>query len=66
MSYGCSHCGGCDYDCKTPEYINAEGYPAVKCPVCETEIIIARMDNRKRISCRECGTVMEIVPALYN
>jgi len=66
MPRDCGSCGGCDSDCKAPEYINSNGYSAVQCPTCETEIIIDRSANLKKISCEQCGTVIEIVPVLLN
>lgn len=66
MSRDCGSCGGCDFDCTAPEYINSEGFSAVKCPACETEIIIDRTAHHKKVPCEKCGTVIEIVPVLLN
>lgn len=66
MPRDCGSCGGCHSDCKAPEYINPAGYSAVKCPTCETEIVFDRSAGPKKISCEECGTVIEIVPVLLN
>lgn len=66
MPGNCGSCGSCDSDCTAPEYINSDGYHAVKCPACDTEIVIAGGVPRKRITCRECGTVIEVVPVLIN
>lgn len=66
MSGNCDSCGGCDIDCKAAEYITSEGYRAVKCPSCETEIIIGTGSRRRKISCEECGTVIEVLPVLLN
>ena len=66
MPRDCGSCGGCDSDCKAPEYINSDGFSAVQCPSCETEIIIDRLANLKKVSCEQCGTVIEIVPVLLN
>jgi len=62
----CGSCGNCDSDCTAPEYINPDGMHAVKCPACETEIITGGKYRTKKISCGECGTVIEIVPVLLN
>lgn len=66
MSSGCSSCESCDYECKATAYINSEGYQAVKCPTCETEIIIYKTADIKKLACEDCGTVMEIIPFLLN
>ncbi|MHB8157396.1 MAG: hypothetical protein ACYDEQ_08395 [Desulfocucumaceae bacterium] len=66
MSGNCAGCGGCESDCKAPEYINPQGYSAVKCPNCNSEILTARGTGLKKISCELCGTVIEIVPVLLN
>lgn len=66
MPGNCGSCSSCDVDCIAPEYINSEGYHAVKCPACETEIVITGETRSKKISCEECGTVIEIVPVLLN
>ncbi|MCL6610918.1 MAG: hypothetical protein K6T66_05175 [Peptococcaceae bacterium] len=66
MSWNCGSCGSCDSDCTAPEYINAEGYHAVLCPACETEIIIVGNTPSKKIVCEECGTVIEVVPVQLN
>ncbi|MFZ5634935.1 MAG: hypothetical protein ACOY40_19070 [Bacillota bacterium] len=65
MPSDCGSCGSCGCDCTAPEYINPDGYPAVKCPTCETEIIIYG-ETPKKVSCGECGTIIEIVPVLLN
>lgn len=66
MSLNCGSCGSCDCDCTAPEYINSDGYHAVKCPACGTEIVTGAGTQQKKVSCRECGTVIEIVPVLLN
>ncbi len=66
MPRDCGSCGGCNSDCKAPEYINSDGYSAVQCPSCETEIIIDRLANLQKVSCEQCGTVIEIVPVQLN
>lgn len=66
MPGNCGSCSGCDIDCTAPEYINSEGYHAVRCPACETEIIIIGSAGQRKISCEECGTIIEIVPVLLN
>jgi len=66
MSGGCSGCGGCESDCRAPEYINPQGYSAVQCPTCEREILTDRNLSRRKIECDNCGTVIEVVPVLLN
>lgn len=66
MSGDCAGCGGCDCECRAPEYINPQGYSAVQCPTCGKEILTDRNSSHKKISCDNCGTVIEVVPVLLN
>lgn len=67
MPSDCGSCGNCE-ECSytASEYLNTDGYPAVKCPVCDTEIITPPGTQQKKVSCRECGTLIEIVPVMLN
>lgn len=66
MSRNCGSCSSCESSCTAPGYINSEGYHAVKCPACHTEIIMMGKTKRKKVTCRECGTVIEVLPVLLN
>ncbi|MFZ5643427.1 MAG: hypothetical protein ACOY46_07535 [Bacillota bacterium] len=66
MPGDCTDCRGCDSDFTAAEYINPQGYSAVQCPTCEKEILTDRSAPRKKISCDNCGTVIEVVPVLLN
>ncbi|MFZ5595453.1 MAG: hypothetical protein ACOY31_00355 [Bacillota bacterium] len=65
MGHSCGNCSRCESDFRAPEYINAEGYTVVQCPACETEITTGKTTD-KSVMCEECGTVIEIVPVLFN
>ncbi len=59
----CSSCGGSD---KGKEYKNHAGQSAVKCTLCEREIVFDKLPRSGRVKCEHCGTVIQVIPLLLN
>lgn len=65
-----SDCGGCSAcsigDDKAQEYKNHAGRSAVKCTLCDREIVFDKLPRNRKVRCDECGTVVEVIPLLLN
>lgn len=63
---GCGSCSACGSDDRAQEYKNFEGKSAVKCTLCEQEIVFDRLPRSRKVKCDDCGTIIEVIPLLLN
>ncbi len=63
---GCGCCSACGSDDRAQEYKNIEGKSAVKCTLCEQEIVFDRLPRSRKVKCDDCGTIIEVIPLLLN
>jgi len=63
---GCGSCSSCGGSEKGKEYKNHAGQSAVKCTLCEHEIVFEKLPKSGRVKCEQCGTVVQVIPLLLN
>ena len=63
---GCASCSSCSSGDKAKEYINGQGLFAVKCPDCDKEITFKQLPKNNKLTCPECGAVIQVIRLLLN
>jgi len=63
---GCGECSSCSGSDKAREYKNHAGQSAVKCTLCEHEIVFEKLPKSCKVKCDQCGTIVHVIPLLLN
>ncbi|MCL2336012.1 MAG: hypothetical protein FWC60_01185 [Firmicutes bacterium] len=63
---GCGSCSSCNSSDKGKEYKNQLGQSAVKCTLCEQEIVFEKLPKSGKVRCEQCDTVIQVIPLLLH